>query len=89
MLASYTICAEISFYILITLTLKTLCSSSSTLRFKTQQIILKSKSDQTFANTPSGPSYKKRHLTIDIPSETQDPEENSEFISKYCKVTDN
>ena len=89
MLASYIICAEISLYILILLTLRTLCSSSCTLRFKTQQIILKSKSDQTFANTPSGPSYKKRHLTIEIPSESQEPEENSEFISKYCKVTDN
>jgi hypothetical protein len=89
MLASYIICAEISLYILILLTLKTLCSSSSTLRFKTQQIILKNKSDQTLSITPSGPSYKKRNLTIEIPSETQEQEENSEFIGKYCKVTDN
>lgn len=89
MLVIYFICAEISAYALILLILITFCRTSSTLRIKSQQIITKAASDQTSSHLPQAPSYKKHHLTIEIPSDTIEPDENSEFINNYCKVTYN
>lgn len=89
MLVSYFICAEIGAYALILLILVTFCRTSSTQRFKSQQIMSKSSSDQTSNNISQAPSYKKHHLTIEIPTDTLESDENSEFINKYCKVTHN
>lgn len=90
MLVVYIIGFEIIIYTLILLILK-FSSSTGTLRNNSQKMIVNESPNLTTINSnhSNGPSYKKRNLTIEIPSEQISYEDNSNFIQHYFKVINN
>ena len=87
MLVLYVISFEIIIYTLLLTILNFFCSTGLT-RNNSQNMIVKESPNITTINSnqPNGPSYKKRNLTIEIPSESISQEDNSDFIHTYFKV---